>query len=404
VISKVKTILIFGAGINQLELIREARKLDVITIAIDPSPEPLGKTEADFFYQVEGNDYDITREIALKHHVNGIVTGQMEKPMRLMSKLANELGYLFHKPDVVEKTLDKWLMKHAFQKYGVPCAKGKLIGFSDVLTPDTLNGFTYPLIIKPKDAFSSRGVFKIDNYKKIADYISETRSFSSNGDVLIEEFIDGKEFSIESITFKGKTTIVQITEKFITPFPNTVEMGHLQPAFLTEEQRNQISEIVIDAIAAIGIDNSASHAEVILTSDGPRIIEIGARLGGDFISSYLTKASTGISMDKAAVQIALGIEPDLQKKQDRYAYIKYVELAVGEKVNRVENISDLYVLPGLVLAQIFVKPGDVIKPITHSAFRPACVIVSGESRREVYGLADKYENIIRNHIIFFKKK
>jgi carbamoyl-phosphate synthase large subunit len=348
---------------------------------------------------VDGKNYAATRKIALKHCVNGIVTGQMEKPLRLMAKLAQELGYRFNSPDVVETSLDKWLMKLAFRKAGIPCAKAMLISKSDDLTTRRLDAFSFPLIIKPRDAFSSRGVYKVNRLEEIIDHIQETRSFASNGDVLMEEFLEGKEFSVESITFKGKTSVIQITEKFITPFPNTVELGHLQPAPVTPEQHAAISKVVGSAIGAIGIDDSASHAEVMLTSEGPMMIEIGARLGGDFIASYLTKASTGVSMDKAAVQIALGITPDLDKRHDRFSYIKYIELPAGKKVVNVEPFEDLLKLPDLVFAHIFVKPGDVIQPITHSALRSACVIAAADTREEVIHRTRKYADLLMKKII-----
>jgi biotin carboxylase len=393
------SILIFGAGINQLELIREAKLMGIVAVVVDPSADPPGKAEADFYYQVDGKDYEGTKQIALKHNVGGIVTGQMEKPMRLMAKLAEELGYIFHSPEVVERSLNKWLMKQAFLKNNVPCANAILFSKDDEITQEKLTGFTFPLIIKPKDAFSSRGVYKVDSYDELIAHLDESRSFASDGDILIEEFLEGKEFSVESITFKGKTTVVQITEKFITPFPNTVEIGHLQPAPLDATQWEQVTKTVEQAIQAIGINNSASHAEVMVTSKGVFTIEIGARLGGDFISSYLTKASTGVSMDKAALQVALGMAPDLTSNLKQFSYIKYIQLPVNKRVVEIKPLDDLIARPEIVFATIFVTPGDTIKPLVHSALRPACILTRGETREQVIELADKYSNDMASCII-----
>lgn len=398
--STTKSILIFGAGINQLELIREAKKLGIIAVVIDPAADPPGKAEADYYYQVDGKDYETTKAIALKHNVDGIVTGQMEKPMRLMAKLASELGYIFHSPEVVERSLNKWLMKQAFLKNSVPCAKALLFSKDDEISAESLTGFTFPLIIKPKDAFSSRGVYKLDSYSELIAHLDESRSFASDGDILIEEFLQGKEFSVESITYKGSTTIIQFTEKFITPFPNTVEIGHLQPAPLSEVEKEEVSKVVIAAIEAIGIDNSASHAEVMVTAKGVKMIEIGARLGGDFISSYLTRSSTGISMDKAAVQVALNMEPDLERKANRYSYIKYIELPVNRKVIGILPLDDIKKHPDVVFAHFFITPGDFIKPIIHSAFRPVCILTGGENREDVLVKAEKYAEIIKQRVDF----
>lgn len=394
-----KAIMIFGAGINQLELIKAARMMNVMSIVLDPAINPPGKQFADFFYRVEGTDYETTKSIALKHKVNGIVTGQMEKPMRLMARLAQELNFIFHSLEVTEKSLDKWLMKKAFIEHKVPCAKGILIRRDEEISEKLLKDISYPSIIKPRDATSSQGVFRINNFNELIKYKPIAQSFSKNGEIIIEEFLEGSEFSVETITYNGLTTVIQFTEKFITSFPQTVEMGHLQPANLTDDNKKSISKIVIQAINAISSDNSAAHTELKLTDEGPKIIEIGARLGGDFISSYLTLYSCGINMDKAAISVALGQSPDLQGSQNCFSYIRYLELPEGKIIKELLPLDDLRKLPGVVFAWIFAKTGDVILPIVHSAVRPACILVKADSREDVIVIADRYINELKKLII-----
>ena len=389
-----KSILIFGGGLNQLELIREARRLGLVTVVIDPQADPPGKQEADFCHRVAGDDYEATRAVALRHNVSGIVTGQMEKPLRLMARLADEMGYIFNSPGVTEKATDKWLMKEAFIAAGVPCAAGILISPDDDPVSKLDAGPSFPVIIKPRDAYSSRGVFRCSSVEEVRSYIDVSRSFSSSGDILAEEFVEGREYSVEAVTFRGETTIIQFTEKFITPYPRTVETGHLQPADLTGEERESISVTVIRALKALGIGNSASHTEVMISDKGIVVIEIGARLGGDFIASYLTRASTGVSMDRAAIQIALGIKPDLQKTRDAFSMIRFPELPAGESVIRVDDTGDIEALPGVVFARLFVKPGDIIPEISHSAHRPGCIIAEGQSREEVIRRIEIYSKML----------
>ncbi len=393
------SVLIFGAGINQLELIREAKALGLTTVVIDPLSDPPSKTASDFFYIVPGDDYKTTKRIAIEHNIGGIVTGQMEKPLRLMAKLGEEMGFIFHSPEVTEKCIDKWLMKSAFLSRAVPCANGILLRAGEIFNESTIDGYNFPLIIKPRDAFSSRGVYKTNDNNELKSHLEEAKHFSSRGDVIIEEFLEGKEYSVETITFKGKTTIVQFTEKFITPYPRTVEMGHLQPADLNNSQREMISEIAEKGIMALGIDNSAAHVEVMMTTEGPRVIEIGARLGGDFISSYLTKASTGISMDKASVQVALGVSPDLTPGNQKYSLIKYLELPEGKVVTNVFPVGDILNTPGIIFAYIFVKPGDVTKKVTHSALRPACIVAEASEKSTLIRLMDTSIKDLSNKII-----
>jgi RimJ/RimL family protein N-acetyltransferase len=134
---------------------------------------------------------------------------------------------------------------------------------------------------------------------------------------------------------------------------------------------------------ALGIDNSAAHSEIKLCSNGFKVVEVGARLGGDFISSYLTEASTGVSMDKAAIQIALGFKPDIEQKWDKHSMIQYIEFPIGKKVKQILPIDDILHEPEVVFAHIFLQKEDVIKQIQHSAVRPACVIVNAVNRNKL---------------------
>lgn len=392
-------VLIFGAGINQLELIREARSLGLTSIVIDPQGNPPGKPEADFFYQVGGSDYELTREIAVRHQVSGIVTGQTEKPLRLMARLAAEQGFIFNSPEVTERCLDKWLMKEAFRARGVACAEGILVRQGEAIPSGLPPKILFPLIIKPRDAYSSRGVYKCSSRDDLNAHIAESRSFSSNGDVLLEEFIDGREYSVEAVTYQGVTTIIQFTEKFITPYPNTVETAHLQPAGLSIPEKESITSLVKSTLEALGIKNSASHTEVIMTKSRPGVIETGARLGGDFISSYLTKSSTGVSMDKAAIQIALGQQPDINVTFRKFSMIKYVELPAGKTVKEVMPCDDIRKLPGVVFLFVFVSPGDRTEPLKHSGLRPACVIVESDNKEDLLHKATEYSMLLFDKII-----
>ena len=385
---KNKSILIFGAGLNQLKLLEASRRLGIKSIVLDPNPDASGKEATDFFYVVDGDDYEMTKQIALKHRVNGLATTQTEKPMRLMAKLAQDIGLQFHTPEVVERSLDKWLMKQAFLYHKVACANGVIFQKEHTINIASLRGLTFPVVMKPKDATSSQGVYKIDNIDQIEQFQTITSRFSKNGEIIIEEFLEGPEYSIESITFRGETTIIQYTEKFITPFPYTVEMGHLQPADLTTEQKTAIDIVVKKAIKAIGIDNSAAHTEVKLTPDGPKIVEIGARGGGDYISSYLTLASTGISMDEAMIKMALDEKPHLNPSNELYAYIKYFPLPAGYRVHHVADYSDILLEKDVVFAHIAVQEGDTIGEITESKKRPGFVIVQSSDRQSVIERAE----------------
>ncbi|PLX11402.1 MAG: hypothetical protein C0594_03695, partial [Marinilabiliales bacterium] len=364
-----KSVLIFGAGLNQVSLIKACNHLGYRSVVIDPNSDPPGKKYASVFEVVDPFDYDRTKSIAECYQVDGIVTSQMENPLKLMARLAKEKAYIFNSPEVIERSTNKFLMKKVLLRNGISCAKGYLFNNESEFLEVGIKDLFFPLIIKPKDSHSSRGVFLAEDYKSLKNYIPQSASYSSDGSYIIEEYIEGREYSIESVTYNGFTTIIQITEKIVTPFPYNVELGHIQPAQLSDIERQETENLVIKVISSLGLDNTVSHAEVKLSKDGPYLIEIGARMGGDFISSYLTKTSTGVDLDKAAVQLSIGIEPDLEKKEESYSYISYITLEKGKRVVSVEPIDDILNNEDVVIAGIFVSVEDVITEVTHSAQR-----------------------------------
>lgn len=392
------SILIFGGGINQLTLIESAKELGYRTIVIDPIESVPAKQVADIFECVDPKDYDKTKELALKYGVKGIVTCQMENPLLLMAKLATELNFIFPTEKAVLNARNKFLMKECFIKSNVPCAKGKLVKSGEKITSELCNEIGFPLIIKPVDSFSSRGVYKVNRIEEIESYLSNTKSFSSNGDVIIEEFMDGPEVSVESVTQNGVTTMIQITDKVITPYPTAVEMAHIQPSFLSKEIKDQITELVKKAIVALELDNCASHAEVKITTKGIKMVELGARLGGDYITSHLVPLSTGINIEAAAIQIAMGKKPDLKKKFSKGAVIEYILLEPGKKISEIKDWRNVKVPSAVKQAFVFCKAGDVVSPVTDSAKRAACVIVQADNRKGAVEIAQLASEELKDKI------
>lgn len=316
------------------------------------------------------------------HKVDGIVTGQMENPLLLMARLADDLGFRFSSPEAIMKARNKFMMKQAFLASGVPCAKGILVKPDEEIAEILINGMEFPLILKPTDAFSSRGVFKVNNLEEITERITMTLSYSTTGDVILEEFMEGPEVSVESVTWNGRTTIIQITDKVITEYPYTVEMAHIQPSALPAATRNEIAQTVVRGIAALGLDQCASHTELKVTPQGVKIVEIGARLGGDYISSYLTFHSTRCNIEKCAVQIALGIEPDTAVKHGHGCEIRYLGLPEGLRVRKIYSTDRVKEIPGFIKVLVNIKEGDLVPKITDSSKRQGFVICKGKDRSE----------------------
>lgn len=378
-----KKILVFGAGHNQTLLIQACKDLGYHTIVTDPNHDAPGKVLADQFVVLPPKDFEAHCQLIEQEKVQGIVTCQMENPLSLMARLAERYHFLFPTEKVIQKARNKYLMKQAFLQEGVPCAKGMILENLQDLEQLDFAQWHFPLIIKPVDSYSSRGVYRVNSVVELKDRYVEALRYSSTGQVLVEEFLEGPEVSVEAVTYQAKTHIIQITDKVITPYPNTVELAHFQPSQLSAADLTKMGEVVQAAIKALGIDFTGSHAELKLTPQGPKMIEIGARLGGDYISSYLTTLSTGVDMNRAIAQIAMGEEPDVSPTRQQYSGIQYINWPAGRKVTAVANLEPFLQNPKVAFANIMVAPGDILPAITESTNRHAFFITSGSSPVEL---------------------
>ena len=200
-------------------------------------------------------------------------------------------------------------MRQAFEANGDPSPRS--IQVDDNTDLSTLQ-LTYPVIVKPTDRSGSRGIFKLESYEGLEDAVKSALSESFEKKVLIEEYAEGQEYSVEGISFHGNHHILSMTLKYTTGAPHFIETGHMEPAPVSEDVYNKVVDVIAHALDTLEVKNSASHSEIKIDENGNiKIIEIGARMGGDCIGSDLVKYSTGIDYLKAVIDVACGIEPDL---------------------------------------------------------------------------------------------
>lgn len=390
-----KSILIFGVGELQQSIISRAKKMNLYVVGIDPCEDAYCKGDCDAFEVVGGQDFNGTIEVAKKYNVSAIVTAATDKPLVMMARVAKELSLPFYSVETAEWSTDKFQMKQHFLEGGVPCARGRLIHNSE-----EAQDLNFPLICKPRDNSGSRGVKLCRNLSELDSCIKEALEVSKLDTVLVEEFIEGREFSIESLHYDGKSEVIQYTEKKTTEFPYNVELGHKQPANLTDDQRNQIRDIISKIASCMHFENCPSHTELKTNNRGIFVIETSPRLGGDYITSTLTPLSTGINLEDQLLHIALGEPVDTTTgRVDKASAVCFFSLSEG-KVKAIDSrINEVSKWPNVHSFHLKLKAGDTVNKITSSLNRYGQFIVTGESREKVDSLTDKYENQINQLII-----
>lgn len=321
----------------------------------------------------------------------------MEKPLLMMAEIAEKYNFPFPTVDSVRNARNKYLMKNCFLENGVPCAKGILIIDNGELGSIDVNNIGYPCIMKPADAFSSRGVYVVNSKEEIKNNWQTTSNFSSDGSVIIEEFLKGDEVSVEGVIYDNQTKIIQITDKLITEYPYTVELGHFQPSKYSETHFDKIFSIVKSGNKSLGLNNCAFHAELKIDDNSIKIVEIGARLGGDFITSHLVPLSTGVNIEGIAIDISLGNRPSIESGFSEGSAIVYLDLPEG-KIREIGNIDKLYKDESIKKIKLFVNEGDRVKKIKDSSDRSGYVIVQGKTAEIAKEIAIRIIQYIKNNI------
>lgn len=389
-----KSILVFGCGELQQSIIGRAHKMGLFVVGIDPCADAYCKDDVDAFEVVGGQDYEGTCAVVEKYGIDAIVTAATDKPLVMMARIAEKYGFLFYSLETAQWSTDKFQMKQRFLEGGVPCAKGRL-----VKSVAEASDMVYPVIVKPRDNSGSRGVKLCRTKEELEQSMAEALEYSKLDSVLVEEFIEGPEYSIEGLHYDGKSEVIQFTEKKTTEFPYNVELGHIQPANICEENKQKIREIVAKIGNTLKFENCPSHTELKINERGLFVIETSPRLGGDYITSSLTPLSTGINMEDQLLRIALGANVDTQSgRVEKASGVCFLNVSCG-KVTAIESaINEVSTWSNVYSFATSLKVGDEIHPITSSLNRYGQFIVSGETREEVISSLEGYEHRIKSII------
>lgn len=277
---------------------------------------------ADHVLTAETNDVPALIEFLRAQHAilkfDGVVT-ICDYYVGTVAEVAQALGlpHAFSTNVVMERRKD--LVRAAIDRAGLPNARHAVARSWDDLR-DAAAAIGYPIVAKPTDLASSAFVQLVRDenelraaYDALAAFPRNFRDQARMPEVLVEEFLDGEEISVEACTCNGATTIVGITDKSVTGSPYFVEDGHMFPARIDAPTAAAVHELVLGALAAVGHDHGVSHTEVKLTSRGPRIVEINPRPGGNYIAELVERV-TGIDLLLAQIDLALGRTPDLARR------------------------------------------------------------------------------------------
>ena len=388
-----KRIMILGASVGQLPIIKKVKELGYELAVVDFNPEAVGIPYADVFYNVSTTDIKAVVDAAKDYRPDGITTVQTDMPMRAIAAACKELCLVGITPDTAFRATDKEAMIKAFKQGGVSSPWYNVFSIADRC--ETIDcKISYPCIVKPVDNSASRGVTLVSNKDELFKAIEYARKESGNGRIIIEEYMVGPEISVEIIMLNGNAHVIAVTDKLTTGAPHFVEMGHSEQSMIDVETIKQIEALAAKAMLAVGVMNGPGHVEMIVTQSGPQIVELGARLGGDFITTDLVPLSTGVDMLKAVIDIACGDQPDIVPKFNKGSAIRFVSSENG-RVIEIEGIEEAKKLNGVIKVECLKCVGDVVPPLNSSLDRVGYVIAQAETTDKAVDICEKAMKKIR---------
>jgi len=295
---KQKRLMIIGAGLLQVPVIEIAKDMGLKTIVTDYNKNAPGMLIADVPIVMSTKDIEgtvrIAKEYAKKEKIDGVITVGTDASMTVAA-VANSLGLPGIKFESAECATNKIKMRARLKQFNVLCPD-----FSECWNLEDAYNFAknheFPLVIKPSDNMGARGVIKINNFSEIQKCFEHAKQFSPSGELIIEEFMDGEELSIDALIFDNRIVITGIADRIIDMEPYFIELGHILPSNLTEDKKRDAIKVFKQGIKALGITLGAAKGDIKLTSKGPMIGEIAARLSGGFMSAYTYPYATGVRL------------------------------------------------------------------------------------------------------------
>lgn len=387
-----KKLMVLAAGLLQIPVIKKAREMGYYVIAADDDPNAPGMALADKAIVPGGlMNEDKLVTIAKEEQIDGVIHPCSEVAMNVMGRINDELGLCGISKEIAIRATNKHLMREAFEKYGAPSPKSILTKDEEDAWNVFCNEFDTNAILKPSRNSGSRGIAKVVKGISKEEFVALYRRAldeSRDHQVLIEQFIEGPEFSVEVIVWKGEPHVLAVTDKKTTEAPYFVELGHNQPSLFPDDVQQKLKNGAIAGCKALGLTNCAAHCELKVQNGEAYLMEIGARMGGDFISTELTHLSSGVDMVAATIDVVLGEEPNLKPVEEKHGVvIRYFTPKPG-KVVSIENTTVLN-RPDVYDAEIYVKPGDEVREVNSSLDRSGHVIVTAHTAKEAITTAER---------------
>lgn len=387
-----KKIMILGGSELQLPAIVKAKEMGLDVVVCDYYPDCVGKRVPGVIGElISTYDYEGVLQAAEKHKIDAITTLCTDYPVRIVAYVAKKLNLPALSEETAYKATDKGQMRKCLEECGVPIPKYRLVSTKEEFF-EKLKDFNGKCVVKAVDNSGSRGIKMLDDPRSEAlaeeafDYCKE---YSRSGDIVIEEFMKGPEVCVETLNYNGVCYPIQVTDQLAKKPPFFTDAGYSQPSALSADTVEECRKIAVMTNMALKNYTGSSCTELIVTEEGPKVVEIGPRLAGDYMTSHLVPYSTGVDMVEGIIKIALGEAPDVTPKFRKGSCVRYYMEPVKGEITEIAGLDEAKAVEGVKDVILMKKVGDMAVPLRSSSDRIGLVIAQADNAQKAVQVCEE---------------
>ncbi len=393
-----KRILIVGAGIWQVPLIRRARALGLFVIATDRDPDAPGFRDAGASVVVDVTDGPRTLAAAREWQVQAVATDQSDAAVPTAAFVADRLGLPGIGRDVAHAATNKWAMRERCRLAGLDLPR-----YRRALTlgeaRDALLDVGLPAVVKPADSQSSRGVRIVEGENALEPAFLAAMSHSRGREVLVEELMRGEECSVEGVVDGNGPRALTLSRKWKSAPPHRFDTRLIYPGDFPSHIRRSAFECSESVIRALGVPFGVTHTEIMIGPDGRcRLIEAAARGCGSRVASDLLPILVGIDVSEMLIRLAFGETPQAEPVEcAEMCLLQFLYLPPGT-VREIHGLGGARQVPGVIDVAFTVDVGRQIGSITDGRSRPGYLLAHARSQRELDVVASRALEALLVHV------
>jgi biotin carboxylase len=385
-----KRLLVLGAGPAQLGLLRAARDRDVFVIACDRDAQAVGFEYADRRAIVSAEDEAAITALAKAEVVDGIIAPGIDWPVAIAARVAERLG-IRHPlaPGVAALCVSKLRQRERLDEHEVPQPAWRL-------TTTASDDLPVPCVVKPPDRQGQKGLTLVRERDELADAIALAVAESRSDVALVEELVDGPEVTVNAFSVGSEFFPLTVTDRHTADPPAFgVALAHAWPSDVPN--REEGVNVVRKAADALGITDGPTYTQVRFGPEGPRVMELAARLGGGH-DAELCHLALGYDLNGFALDAALGeepqIAPDPAADTPGGACVRFLVPPEGV-LAAVSGVEEAVQVDGVVEARVYRRPGFEFGRFERGADRAGFVLAQGSSKADALARADRAAALIR---------